>query len=273
MRSIAVGAVMPNRYQPRGSIEGLDELSGSIRRSGVMQPIAVRRADPGAEAEYEIVAGERRWRAAMMAGLTHIPAIVVSLDDRGAAEWAIVENVQREDLNPIERAIAFERLIAEFGATQAEVAERVGISRVTVANTLRLLDLEPPIAAMVIAGELSAGHAKALLMAPMGDRRIEAAKKAAEAGWSVRALEQWASDEARRVSPVTLKGEPSAVLGATKARAIHVAALEKQLSDHLGTRVRVKSSADGKKGRMVIEFYSLEHFEGVIGKMGFRMES
>ncbi|MBL8745510.1 MAG: ParB/RepB/Spo0J family partition protein [Phycisphaerae bacterium] len=276
LRSIAVDSVVPNRYQPRASMEeaGLKELSDSIRQSGVMQPIAVRRAADGSgNAEYEIVAGERRWRAARLAGLTHVPALVVALDDRGAAEWAIVENVQREDLNPIDRALAFERLIREFGATQAEVAGRVGLSRVAVSNTLRLLDLEPAIAEMVAAGELSGGHAKALLMAPPGEGRIAAARKAASAGWSVRALEQWAGDAARRVATATLKGEPAAVVGATQARAIHVAALEKQLGDHLGTRVRVKTSASGKKGRIVLDFYSLEHFEGLMARMGFHMES
>lgn len=269
---IPVHTVVPNRYQPRGEIgaESLQELADSIKRSGVMQPIAVRR---GADGGFELVAGERRWRAAKLAGLEHIPAVVVELDDRSAAEWAIVENVQREDLNPIDRALAFERLIAEFSATQAEIAERVGISRVAVANTLRLLDLEPAIASMVAAGELSGGHAKALLMAPAGEGRIAAAKKAADAGWSVRATEQWASDAAKRTANATLRGEPAAVLGVTKARAIHVAALEKQLSDHLGTKVRVKTSASGKKGRIVLEFYSLEHFEGLVSRMGFRMES
>jgi ParB family chromosome partitioning protein len=218
-------------------------------------------------------AGERRWRAARLAGLTHIPAIIVDLDDQGSAEWALVENIQREDLNPIDRALAFKRLIEEFGATQAEVAARVGIDRTSVAGTLRLLDLEPEIRDMVVHGMLTMGHAKALLIAPPGTDRVEAAKKAASAGWTVRATEGWANDAARRRNPPVLRGEPAAIIGSTLARAAHVAALEKQLGDYLGTKVNIRTDSKGKKGRIAIEFYSLEHFEGLMQRMGFRMES
>lgn len=274
---IPIDAVTPNRFQPRRNIsdDSLRTLADSIRSSGVMQPIAVRRvhSSGGAAARYELVAGERRWRAARLAGISHIPAIIVELDDQGSAEWALVENIQREDLNPIDRALAFKRLIDDFGATQSEVAARVGIDRTSVAGTLRLLDLEPELRDMVIHGTLTMGHAKALLIAPPGPDRVEAGRKAASAGWSVRATEQWSNDAARRRNPPVLRGEPAAIVGSTLARAAHVSALEKQLGEYFGTKVGIKTDAKGRKGRIAIEFYSLEHFEGLMQRMGFRMES
>lgn len=275
LRTVALGSISPGRFQPRSGMDepALAALAESIRRAGVMQPVLVRKSGGGGEVEWELIAGERRWRAARLAGLSEIPAIVVEISDQEAAEWALVENVQREDLNPIDRAAAYRRLIDEFGLTQADVADRVGLERSSVANALRLLELEPEILDLLASGALSTGHAKALLTAPAGPDRVAAAIRAASAGWSVRQAEQWGADMARRRATAVLRGEPAAVLGATRARAIHIEALEKQLGDHLGTRVTVKTDAKGKKGKIKIEFYSLEHFEGLMERMGFRMES
>lgn len=277
LQRIPVRSIVPNRYQPRAAIDpaSIEPLANSIRTSGVMQPIAVRPLpSPTSTGErYELVAGERRWRAAALAGLAEIPALIAVIDDQSAAEWAIVENVQREDLNPIDRALAYKRLMTEFGATHAQIAERVGLDRTSIVNTMRVLDLEEEVRELVSRGVLTLGHAKALLSGPAGALRIDAARRAASDGWSVRATERWASDSAIKQAGAVLKGEPSAIAGSSAARSAHIAALEKQLSEHLGTRVRIRTIASGKKGRIMLEFYSVEHFEGLMQRMGFRMES
>lgn len=286
VRMVAAAEVVPNRFQPRRAMneESLARLADSIRVSGVMQPILVRAmksaagAGPGGRgARWELVAGERRWRAAVKAGLTHLPAVVTELDDRQAAEWAVVENVQREDLNAIDRAAAIRRLIDEFALTAQEVGERLGLDRATVANTLRLLELEPEVQELVVKGELAMGHARALLAAPGGAARVEAARRAAVNAWSVRQMEVWAAEEKRKAAAKVLgvggrgareAGEAEQDESISPLRA----ELEKQLATHLGTRVRIRQRG-GQKGRIELEFYSLEHFEGLMDRMGFRMES
>ena len=281
---VSVTAITPNPRQPRRAIDeaSLVSLAASIRANGVVQPIALRprtrSGDRAGEPAYEIIAGERRWRAAMLAGLTDVPAVIVGLDDRASAEWALVENIQREDLNPIDCAHALHALHDRFGLTQAQIAERVGMERPTVANLLRLTELEAPVQEMVVATALSLGHAKVLLGAPAGDRRVSLARRCAQGGWSVRRLEALVKAPGQFADP--LRGAPglAGTLGSSAAdsgaaheltRAQAAAKdLERRLADHLGTRVRLRTDATGKRGRIVVEFFDLDQLEGVLKRMG-----
>jgi ParB family transcriptional regulator, chromosome partitioning protein len=265
---VEVGRIRPSRFQPRRVFQAvaLERLADSIRRSGMMQPVVLR---PGVEAgEYELVAGERRWRAAGMAGLETVPAVVRELSDEESAEWGLVENVQREDLNPIEKAMAFRSLVERFGLTHGQIAERVGQDRSSVANTLRLLDLEEAIRGMIESGRLTAGHGRALLTAAPGAERVRLAEQACDEGWSVRRLERAAVtaviDAAEQVMRKP-KSEPDLAKVAARAE------LERQLGEFLGTKVEISTERNGKRGRMMIEFYGLEHFDGLLLKLGFQM--
>ncbi len=252
----------PSPYQPRRSFDeaGLKQLAASIRRAGVMQPIIVRRVtDKVSGNEFQLVAGERRWRAAMLAGLATLPAIVRDLDDEQAAEFALIENVQRKDLGAMERAHGFQSLAERFSLSHAQVAERVGLERSTVTNLIRLTELEREIQELLDHEQLSVGHGKALLAIAPGDDRIALAKRAAAEGWSVRALER-ANKEPVRAS-ASSGGE-----AAVPASREH---LEKQLGEHLGTKVRLKTNASGTKGTIAIEFYNLDHFDGLMSRLGF----
>lgn len=255
---VAVADVHPNRYQPREAMdEGeLEALSASIRRSGLMQPIVVRHAPGGG---YELIAGERRWRAAQRAGLVRVPALVRDLDDRTAAEWALVENTQRADLNPVERARAYKRLHEEFGMTQEEIAEAAGVQRPTVANLMRLLELDEEILGMVRDGRLSAGHAKALLTESNHELRLQHAVRCVRGGWSVRRTEHEVSRRDERAGPVQ---------GASGRHELAVRDLERRLSEHFGTRVHLRTDRSGTKGRLTIEFFDLDHFDGLMNKLG-----
>lgn len=264
--TVEVSRVMGNRYQPRRLVHdsGLASLADSIRRTGLMQPIVVRPAPGEAGArgyEWELVAGERRLRAAEMAGVQRLPALVRTLTDEESAEWALVENVQREDLNPMDRALAFERLAREFKMTQSQIAERVGLDRSTVSNLMRLLELEESIREMVAEGELSMGHARALLGWPAGPRRAQLAERVVSEGWSVRKLELAFRGTMREMH---LRQDP------TNLRSAPVVEIEKQLSEHLGTKVTIRVDKSGKKGRVIIGFYGVDHFEGVLAKMGMK---
>ncbi len=244
-----------SRYQPRRAIDDqqLAELAASIRRSGVMQPVIVRPV-PDWDG-YELVAGERRWRAAQLAGLERIPAIVRDLDDETVAEWALVENLQRVDLNAIEKARALEAMVLKFGHTQAELAERVGLERSTVANLLRVLELEETIQWMIEDGKLSMGHAKVLLSAAPG-KRLAAAKKCADESWTIRQLESYLNASSSR------RGEQP-------ERPAEIADLETRLGQHLATKVKI-ATRDGKRGKVTIEFYGLDHFDDLMGRLGFK---
>jgi len=253
-----VARCAPNPHQPRTAFDegSLAALAESIRARGVMQPVVVRPAgEPG---RYQIVAGERRWRAAQLAGVSAIPAIVRELSDQDTAEWAVIENIQREDLNPIERAHACRTLVNTFGLNQSAVADRLGIDRSSVSNLLRILELEPEILELIAAGSLGLGHAKALLAAPAGTPRIALATRAARDGASVRSLERVAAPS--RAQP-----------GATAPRDASIEDLERQLSEHLGTKVRVSTNKKGDKGRISVPFYSLEHFDDLMRTFGFRL--
>ncbi|MFN0131373.1 MAG: ParB/RepB/Spo0J family partition protein [Phycisphaerales bacterium] len=266
IHQLATSSIVRSPFQPRREFgqNAIDTLSDSILRSGLMQPIIVR---PGTSpGTFELVAGERRWRAAGQAGLATVPAIVRELTDEQSAEWALVENVQREDLNPMERAAAFRLLMDRFGLTHAQVAERVGMDRTTVTNTTRLLELEEAIRLMIGAGRLSAGHGRALLMAPPGPSRIDLAQRASDEYWSVRRLERAAGEMAQGDGGGAAAG---AVTPAAEARAASREALEKGLGAHLGTKVSIATDRSGKRGRLVIEFYGLDHLDGLLSKFGY----
>lgn len=261
---LTVADIGPSPLQPRRVFDeaALDRLAESIRRAGVMQPVIVRPGTTGPR--FELVAGERRWRAAARAGLTQIPAIVRSLSDEETAEWALVENVQREDLNPIERAEALAQLTRRFGLSQADVAARVGLDRTSVANLVRLLELEPQIREKIASGILTFGHGRALLAMAPGPARITLAQRAIDEQWSVRQLERTvAATQAPAATAITPK-KPDDL-----ARVAARAALEKQLGEHLGTKVHITTDRGGAKGRLTIEFFGLDHFDGLLHKFGF----
>jgi len=263
-QSIDVTAISPSKYQPRKVMDegAVARLAESIKRSGLMQPVIVRPVG----GKYELIAGERRWRAAQAAGLTSVPALVRALSDEQSAEWGLVENVQREDLNPMERAWALKALAEKFGLQQSQLAERVGLERSTVANLVRLCELEPEITSMISKGELSAGHGKALLAAPAGPARVGLARSAVTFAYSVRKLEGMAATlgEAKAVP-----GKPSP-LEEMSGRLAHLRDLERQIGQQLGTKVQIATDRKGKRGKLTIEFYGLDHFDGLLTRLNVR---
>lgn len=264
LREIPVEQIVPNRRQPRTDFDdaALQSLAASIRHAGLMQPIMVRPLSNG----FELVAGERRWRAAKLIGLTMIPAVVKPIDDQTAAELALIENVQREDLNPMERAFALRRLASDFSLTHQQIAERVGLDRASVTNLLRLSDLDPASADLVRTGKLTQGHGKALLAVHDLGLRAELASRALSREWSVRQLER----EVQQINQDRPKvGSGSGVDAEPSATQANVADLEKQLSEHLGTRVRVELGRKKGSGRLLIDFFSLDQFDGLMDRIGF----
>ncbi len=263
LRQISVAAIHPNSRQPRVDFDeaSLKLLADSIRSAGLMQPIVVRESING----FELVAGERRWRAAKLLGMTVIPALVKSISDQAAAELAIIENVHREDLNAMERACALRRLADEFSLTHAAVAERVGLDRVSVSNLLRLTELDSAVASLVRNGSLSQGHAKALLSIAMIEPRLAFAKQCVAAGWSVRELERRVAmclSQISQISETTRSG------GASPPRLAHVSDLERQLSAQLGTKVTIQLGRKKGSGRLIVDFFNLDQFDGVLAKLG-----
>jgi ParB family chromosome partitioning protein len=268
--NVPVGAIRVSPYQPRRTFDekALDELARSIKASGVMQPVLVRPVVPAVgDVQFELIAGERRWRAAQRAGLAALPAIVRELSNSTAAEWALVENVQREDLNPMDRAFALRSLLTNFGLTHDELGERLGLDRSTITNLLRLAALEPEIADLIVAGKLSGGHGKALLGIQNSAKRIEIARVAAQFGWSVRKVEAIASEIAQGGGAANKSGGPAPT--DVSPRHAVLRDLERQIGAHLGTKVQIQTDPAGKRGRLVIEFYGLDHFDGVVTKLGF----
>ncbi len=262
---LATELIVPNPRQPRQVFDedGLMALADSMKTAGLMQPIVVR--PRAGEEAFELVAGERRWRAAQLAGLEHIPSIVRELDDKASAEWALIENLQREDLNPIDRAEAFDRLVVDFEATQKEIAIQLGIDRSSVANLLRLNDLEPPIKDAVRDGRLSMGHAKVLLSIPDASTSITIAKTCAKEQWSVRELERQLKKRSAR-SGATKTAEPD-------ARTMYMENLSSQLGDHLGTKVAILPGKKQGSGKISLSFYSNEQFEGILERLDFKANS
>lgn len=229
-----------------------------------MQPVLVRPASSGGSTggRYELIAGERRWRAAKLAGLETVPAIVRELSDESSAEWALIENVHRQDLNAMERAEAMASLLSRFGMSQTALAEKLGFERPTVANLVRLVELEPAVRELIAEGRLGAGHGKALLSLPEGDVRSDLAARAADGGWSVRRLE--AEVRTLNDSPKESNKDQSSL----SQREAVLASLERRLSDHLGTKVQIKARGSGDKGRIEIGFFSADHFEGLLKSLG-----
>ena len=244
--------VEPNPDQPRQDFdeEELAALAESIRVHGVLQPLTVRETGGG---YYQIIAGERRWRASRMAGLTDVPAIVIEADDRKAKELALIENLQRQDLNSVEEALGYQSLMNEFGLTQEEAAQRVGKSRPAVANALRLLTLDEKVLDMLRAGALTAGHAKAILMLKSEKKQLEAAQKIANLGLSVRQAELLCKNMSREQPE---KKEPATF------QVDYVRECEKSLSKHLGRGVRIVNGK--RKGRFELEFYGQDDLQTLL---------
>ena len=273
LEEIAVGSIVPNPHQPRVHFdeETLIELAASIREIGVLQPVLVRATG---EQTYELIAGERRWRAARRAGLAVIPAIVRATDDLGSVERALVENLHRQDLTPLEEASAYQQLIEDFHLTHEQVASRVGKSRSAISNTLRLLSLPAGIQHLLADGRLSVGHAKALLGTPDRAFQEQLARRAAAESWSVRMLEDAVKDRGGAATP-TSDDEPSAapgrkadgagLTGATRLRPPGLLELEELLAEHLSTRVSVSMGAT--RGKVVIDFADLEDLERIYHQM------
>ncbi|MCY3634271.1 MAG: ParB/RepB/Spo0J family partition protein [bacterium] len=253
---LPLDAISVNPYQPRDKFDqaALNVLTESIREVGVLQPVLVR---PSANGKYELIAGERRCRAARQAGLDRIPAVVRTAEDADALEQSLLENLHREELNAVEEATACQQLIEEFGFTQETVAKRLGRSRSAVANTVRLLQLPDEVKAMVVDGSLSAGHARALLGVSNKQRLIKLAKKAAAEGLTVRMVEQ----EARGVSPAAKKTKQPTPGSGGADRGAAVLELESLLSDHLDTKVDVTLGKG--QGKLVIQFADLDDLERI----------
>lgn len=254
--TLPISKVEPRKEQPREYFDeqALAELADSIAQYGLIQPITVRKLDSG---YYQIIAGERRWRASRLAGLDEVPVRVIEADDRLTAELALVENLQREGLNPIEEAKGYRTLIEAHGLTQDEVAKSVGRSRPAVTNALRLLSLSPKVLEMVEKGELSAGHARALLTVSEADKQLDAANEVIRKSFSVRKTEQLASRLSKEA-----KSEPSKATGISVDYAAEVS---EQLSKLLGRRVKL---TDGKKtGRIELEFYGADDREALINAL------
>jgi len=265
LRTLPVDAMVPGKYQPRRSMDEakLEELASSIRSQGVIQPIVVRErvgADGKRGRTYEIIAGERRWRASQRAGLLEVPVVVRVVDDRTVVAMALIENIQREDLNPLEEAQALQRLIDEFDLTHAAAAEAVGRSRAAVSNLLRLLELPAEIRALVQAGAIEMGHARALLplAAPMA---ISLAKQAADLGWSVREVEH----RVQQLSSGKVGSAPKKAAPKARPQA-DIATLERELSETLGSRVDVLQGR-GKKGKLVIHYADFDVLDGVLERL------
>jgi len=257
LAEIPVASIQPNPYQVR-QVWDEDELAAlaeSIRANGVVQPVIVRSAGSG----YELVAGERRLRAAKLAGLETIPAVVRQASDEELLELALVENIHRSDLNPIERAQAYQSYIRRFSLTQTEAAQRLGEDRSVIANYLRLLDLPGEIQRMVIRGELTMGHARAILGVPTDELRRRLANRALAGRLNVRQVENLV----RRYNSGQHQG-PTA--GAAKPP--HVREMEKNLAAQLGTKVSIETRKNGQRGKIIIDFRSLDEFDRIVEKMG-----
>jgi len=249
LREIDIDRILPNSHQPRKNFDeqALNELADSIREHGVVQPIVVRALEDGF---FQLIAGERRWRASQRAGLTRLPAVIREAEEDSALEIALIENLQREDLNPMEEAQAYERLITDFGLTQEEVARRVGKNRATVANMLRLLRLPPEVQQWLRENRLTTGHAKALLSLSDLDAILESAKKIIQGDYSVRQAEMLVSRYSNRVPGAEYPAGGHGAVDPNVRAAIHA------LEQALGTKVTVQES--GGKGKIEIHFFSFE---------------
>ena len=253
--TLPISQVEPGLNQPRKRFdpESLEDLAQSIRQHGIIQPLTVRRLPSG---YYQIIAGERRWRAAKLADLAEVPAIIIEADDRKVMELGLIENLQREDLNPAEEARGYQSLMEDYGLTQEQVAERMGKSRPAVANTLRLLALSPEVLKLVEDDSLSAGHARALLALPSPKLQLEAAKKVVAEGLSVRQTEALVK---------ALQREKKEKPKLSDEIALYLGEAEKTLSGHLGRKVKIAHK--GKKGRIELEYYNVQDLEALLAAL------
>jgi ParB family chromosome partitioning protein len=260
--SLPLDLLQRGKYQPRVDMraESLDELAASIKSQGIVQPILVRPVGarkPGESQRYEIIAGERRWRAAQIAGLTEIPAVVREVPDEAAVAMALIENIQREDLNPLEEARALFRLIGEFGLTHQAAAEAVGRSRAAVSNLLRLMDLADEVKALLERRSIEMGHARALLGLTARGRQIEIAELVAKNGLSVRETEALVR---RALAPTPPSGAGGGNSGSTDP---DIRRLERELADKLGAKVLFRHNSSGT-GSLVVSYNSLDELEGIL---------
>jgi ParB family transcriptional regulator, chromosome partitioning protein len=261
LMELSVTAVRPNPRQPRSHFDedGLASLTASVREIGVLQPILVRQTD---EDEYELIAGERRWRAARRAGMATIPAIIRTASDSESLEQALIENLNREELNPLEEAAGYQQLIEDFDLTHDQLSARVGKSRVAITNALRLFQLPPSVQRLVAEGRLSAGHARALLGTPDRAFQEALARRAANEQLSVRAVEEAVRERNQLAGPA---GSPNPKASPGRLRPPGILELEELLADHLSTKVRVDMGAS--RGKVVIEFATLEDLERIYKAM------
>lgn len=254
LRTLDVGLLQPGKYQPRTRMDpgSLEELAESIKSQGIMQPIIVRSVGGG---RFEIIAGERRWRAAQLAGLSEVPTLVRDIPDDAALAMSLIENIQREDLNPLEEAAGVQRLIDEFGMTHEQAANAIGRSRSATTNLLRLLQLAEPVQEQLVTGDLDMGHARALLSLPKADQ-IAFANRVVAQGLTVRDTEKLVARGGLAEQGARAKAEPSRDL----------ARLEEELSDIVGAPVSIAANARGA-GKLVIRFNDLDQLDGLIARL------
>jgi len=257
LQKISIDSITPNPYQSRTvwNEQELSELTDSIRANGIIQPIIVRPIGTG----FQLIAGERRLRAAELASLKSVPALVRRASDEQLHEWALVENIHRVDLNPIERAKAYHEYISTFSLTQAEAAERLGEGRSVIANYIRLLDLPHEIKQMMANGQLGMGHARAILALPTDELRRKLANRAMAGRLSVREVERLVRKYLAGTGQVktTIRTKPP-----------HIIDIENKLSSQLGTKVSIETRKNGQRGKVIIEFYSLDEFDGILERIG-----
>ncbi len=260
LRDLNVTQLKPGKYQPRSHMDEalLHELAASIKAQGVMQPILVRELTAGS---FEIIAGERRWRAAQLAGLTKVPVLVRKVADNVALAMALIENIQRENLNPLEEAVGIQRLIDEFQMTHQVAADAVGRSRSAASNLLRLLKLPQPIQTMLMENKLDMGHARALLALESAAQQIAAANKIVAEGLSVREAEQLVQDMLKPPKPA-IKEQPNR----------DIIRLQELVAEQLGTKVGIQHGAKGS-GKLVIEYLNLEHLDDVLSRIGVNTQA
>ena len=256
---LPISQVEPGLNQPRKQFddEALADLAASIEEHGIIQPLTVRRLSTG---YYQIIAGERRWRAAKLAGRREVPVVIIEADDRKVLELGLIENLQREDLNPVEEAEGYLALLTDFGLTQEELARRMGKSRPAISNALRLTALPPDVRELMVEGKITAGHGRAVLMVEGEQAQAAFARKIVDEGWSVRQA------EARAKNFTLLSPEDKAPGRSPDPYLIYAKAAEKDLSARLGRKVSIKNGA--KKGRLELEFYNVDDLNDLLDQLG-----
>ncbi|AQQ09965.1 putative chromosome-partitioning protein ParB [Sedimentisphaera cyanobacteriorum] len=265
LRDLKVGEITPNPYQPRTEWDEqeLTKLVDSIKANGIVQPIVVKKVNRG----YQLIAGERRWRAAKLAGNKTIPSIIKEASDEQMLEMALIENIHRSDLNPIERATAYKEYTDNFGLSQTQVAERLGENRSVVANHIRLLELPEEVKEMLVNNALSMGQARALLALPDENLQKKLAYRAMTGRLTVREVERLVKKQIE-----SLENPEQSAENKEDAKSAHIADLESRIRESLGTKVKIKTNKTGKKGSITIDFYSLEEFDRLTNIFGVNLK-